>query len=80
MVVKLLAINSVGLLANGLREKFNFGKMFFALIISHLKDSKTSVVNNVQNTLKKLLYSINIDDVVEEISEGLADKNGGYRA
>ena len=73
--VMLQAEKLIGLLAKGQRKYFEqYAKMFFPIFLSKLKDKKTQVIQETFLNLENLLYSVNLEQVLDDIREALEDK------
>jgi DNA-binding transcriptional regulator GbsR (MarR family) len=76
MNVVMMDLKIIGALAKGLRKHFYpYAKMFFGNIITKFKDKKTLMIEETNNCLNDFNYCLAIEDVIEDIKEGLADKN-----
>lgn len=76
MNVVLWDLKAISALAKGLRKPLaGFVKTIFPSIISKFRDKKTLMIEETFNTLNNLTYCISIEDVHEDISDGLQDKN-----
>ena len=73
VVVAQEAIRCTWKMAEGLRDNFAQGaKIMFPLLILKFKDKKLTTV--LHNTLEALRFSLNLEDVLEQIKESLNDK------
>lgn len=90
LIKRLLSDNNINLLlcgftiaqnlAKGLKRHFsNVAKNVVSNIYAKLKDAKSNIVEAAQETLKSLLYSVSLDDLLEEIKVGLDDKAPAMR-
>lgn len=62
-------------MSRGLRRNFYpIVKTNFANVIGKFRDKKTQMVDETFNTLNDFLYSISIEEVLEDLKEGLQDK------
>lgn len=69
------ALKLVGYLAKGQRRYFEqYAKQYFPIFLEKLKEKKTLIVQDVYTGLENLLYSINLDQVLEELKEAFEDK------
>jgi DNA-binding transcriptional regulator GbsR (MarR family) len=68
--LKILAILSKGLR----RHFFQVVKSVFANVIAKFRDKKTQMIDETFNTLNDFMYSISIEDVLDDVKEGLGDK------
>ena len=73
--VMLQSLKLIGLLAKGQRRYFEqYAKQFFPTFLSKLKDKKTQVIQETYLGLENLLFSVNLDQVNEDIKESMEDK------
>ena len=73
--IVIIGIKCLGVLAKGLRKNFSTGaKIFFPILLQKFKDKKTLLVEENHKTLEKFLYSINLEDIQENIKDCLNDK------
>ena len=78
VVISVLKI--LGAIAKGLRKNFGpYAKMFFPSIINKFKDKKTLLLERTNTCLDEFYFCLSIEDVVDDIKEGLADKNPGEK-
>lgn len=76
MNVVLWDLKALSVLTKGLRRPLaGFVKTIFPAVIAKFRDKKTSMIEETFNTLNSLIYCISIEDVNEEISNSLQDKN-----
>ena len=62
-------------LSKGLRRHFyQTVKSQFGNVIAKFRDKKTQMIDETFNTLNDFSYCISIEDVVEDVKEGLGDK------
>lgn len=90
LIKRLLSDNNINLLlcgftitqnlAKGLKRHFsNVAKNVVSNIYAKLKDAKNQIVEAAQETLKSLLHSVSLEDLLEEIKAGLDDKSSTMR-
>ena len=73
--VMLQALKMIGLLAKGQRKYFEqYAKQFFPIFLSKLKDKKTQIIQETYLGLENLLFSVNLEQVNEDIKESMEDK------
>lgn len=73
--VMIQVIKLISYLAKGQRRYFEtYAKQFFPIFLSKLKDKKTQVIQEVFIGLEYLLYSFNLEQVLEDLREVLEDK------
>ncbi|KRX07362.1 Armadillo-type fold [Pseudocohnilembus persalinus] len=73
--VMLGGIKVSGNLAQGLRRSFFQGaKILFGLTIQKFKEKKTLVIQETHLALANFFYSVQLDEVWEDIKEGITDK------
>lgn len=73
--VMLQAVKMIGLLAKGQRKYFDsLARQFFSLIVTKFKDKKPQVIQEAHTALDNLLYSITIEQIMDDIKEALDDK------
>ena len=78
--VMITAVKIYGALAKGLRKNFvNACKNNMLGILGKLKDKRTQVLDETGKTLENFLYCINLEDVLDDIKEVLADKAPGVK-
>jgi hypothetical protein len=76
MNVVLWDLKALSVLTKGLRRPLaGFVKTIFPAVIAKFRDKKTLMIEETFNTLNSLIYCISIEDVNEEISNSLQDKN-----
>ena len=62
-------------LAKGLKRHFyNVAKNISPYIFNKLKDAKATIVEAAQETLKSLLFTLGLDDLMDDIKASLDDK------
>lgn len=67
-------------LCKGLKKNFTHPtKAVQSLVYSKLKDTKAMIVDEVQETLRIMLQSITIEDLLDDIKDGLKDKAPNMR-
>jgi hypothetical protein len=85
LIKRLLSDNNINLLlcgfsiaqnlSKGLKRHFYIvAKNISTYIFMKLKDAKPAIVEAAQETLKSLLYSVTLEDLIEEIKISLDDK------
>jgi hypothetical protein len=64
-------------LANGLRKAFrDAARQFFKVAMQKLREKKPLLVEQAYSCMDRfVLYSVSVEEVAEEVREGLADKN-----
>ncbi|CAG9332562.1 unnamed protein product [Blepharisma stoltei] len=73
--VMVQAMRLIGLLAKGQRKYFDsFAKQFFPMMIMKFKDKKPQVIQEAHIGLDNLLYSVSLEQVLDDIKEALEDK------
>lgn len=73
--VMIQSIKLIGFLAKGQRRYFEvYAKQFFPIFLSKLKDKKTQVIQEVFIGLEHLLYSLSLEQVLDDLREVLEDK------
>ena len=73
--VVLWTLKILAVLSKGLRRHFyHTVKSQFANVLAKFRDKKTQMVEETFNTLNDFSYCISIEDVVEDVKEGLGDK------
>lgn len=73
--VVLWTLRILGVLSKGLRKNFYpVVKNNFSNVLAKFRDKKTQMIDETFNTLNDFTYSISLDDVLEDIKEGLNDK------
>ncbi len=73
--VVLKGINIIGLMAKGMRKSFSpFAKMLFPLLLHKFREKKTLIIEETKSTLDNFFYVFNIEDVIDDLKEGLTDK------
>ena len=74
--VMLAAMKIYGLLAKGLRRNFTgTAKSVAPLILQKFREKKTLVLEETYRTMDLFYYSFSLEDITEDLKEGLADKN-----
>ena len=68
--LKILAVLSKGLR----RHFFQTVKSQFSNVIGKFRDKKTLMVEETSNTLNDFSYCISLEDVIDDVKEGLGDK------
>ena len=67
-------------MAKGLRKYFySAAKAQFFNIIGKFREKRTQMVDETNNTLNEFSHCIGIEDVLEDVKEGLADKAPNMR-
>jgi DNA-binding transcriptional regulator GbsR (MarR family) len=62
-------------LSRGLRRNFQYVvKQCFANVIGKFRDKKTQMVDETFNTLNDFMYCISIEEVLDDVKDGLQDK------
>ena len=70
----------IAVMSKGLRRPFApAAKNNFFNIIGKFRDKKTLMVEETFKTLNDLNYCLNIEDVMDDVKEGLADKAPNMR-
>ena len=73
--VMLQAMKLIGLLAKGQKRFFEpYAKQCFPIFLGKLRDKKMQVLQETYTGLEHLLFSVNLEQVVEDIKEALEDK------
>ena len=73
--VMLQAMKLVGLLAKGQRRYFdNYARQFLPVVLQKFKDKKTLVLQEAHSSLDNLMFSISLEQGLEDIKEALEDK------
>lgn len=68
-------------ISKGLRKQFTHSaKSLFPLILSKMKEKKNQMIEETFHTLNDFYYSISIEDVSEDIKQGLKDKAPNMRS
>lgn len=68
--LKILAV-----LSKGLRRHFYpTAKNMFPAVIAKFRDKKTQMVEETFSTLNDLTFSVNLEEVIDDVTEGLCDK------
>ena len=79
--VVLWTLRIIGVLSRGLRKFFaGTVKGQFSNIIGKFRDKKTQMVDETFVTLGDLNHCIGIDDVIDDVKEGLGDKAPNMRS
>ena len=74
--VSLLAVKSIGFIANGLRENFNeAGKSVCGLILDKFKEKRPIVIEETKKTMICLLSSCSLADLLESHTKAMTHKN-----
>jgi len=74
IVVSNLALKVIGQLAKGLRNNLStYSKHTFETIVQKLKDKKS--VTEAQKCLDNLVFSLKLEDMIEQIKDTLTDKS-----
>ena len=75
------AIKITGLIIKGLRRNINpsSGKMLFALVLDKFKEKNKLLIEESQKTMEIFFLCLNLEDVIDEICEGLASKSNGMK-
>ena len=80
MNVVLWVLRVTAAMAKGLRRPFYAtAKNNFSNIINKFRDKKTQMVEETYKTLHDLRHCLNIEDVIEDVKEGLGDKAPNMR-
>ena len=67
-------------MSKGLRKHFGpFAKSMFSNVIAKFRDKKTLMVEETFKTLNDLNYCLAIEDVLDDVKEGLNDKAPNMR-
>lgn len=73
--LKILAV-----LAKGIRKPFTpVVRSVFPNVISKFREKKTQMIDETYNTLEQFKYCVSLEDVLDDIREGLYDKVPGMR-
>ena len=68
-------------ISKGLRKQFiHSAKSLFPLILSKMREKKDQMIEETFHTLNDFYYSISIEDVSEDIKQGLKDKAPNMRS
>ncbi|CAD8120601.1 unnamed protein product [Paramecium sonneborni] len=79
-VINVCAIKLCGAFVKGLRKNFTAqAKLLFPLLIVKLREKK-NICQEARAAMELFHYSLQVEDVVEDFKEGLADKNPQMRA
>jgi len=74
--VSLLAVKSIGFLANGLRENFNeAGKSMCAGVLDKFREKRPQIIEETKKTMYCLLTSCSLSDLLEPITASMSHKN-----
>eukprot|EP00826_Nyctotherus_ovalis_P016318 TRINITY_DN14718_c0_g2_i4.p1 TRINITY_DN14718_c0_g2~~TRINITY_DN14718_c0_g2_i4.p1 ORF type:complete len:578 (+),score=154.97 TRINITY_DN14718_c0_g2_i4:101-1834(+) len=74
IVVVNLVLKVIGQLAKGLRSCFSpYSKLTFDAVVQKLKDRKSAA--EAQKCIENLMYSLRVEDVLEQVKEALNDKS-----
>lgn len=73
--VVLNTLKILAVLSKGLRRPFApTVKSQFSNVIGKFRDKKTQMIDETFTTLNEFNYCISIEDVIDDVKEGLADK------
>ena len=73
--VVLMNLKMLAILSKGIRRPFApTVKSLFSNVLSKFRDKKTQMVDETFHTLGDFMYCISIEDVLEDVKDGLADK------
>ena len=73
--VMLQTVKLIGLLAKGQRRYFdNYARQFFPLLLQKFKDKKTMVLTETHASLDNLMFSLTLEQCMEDFKEALEDK------
>ena len=78
--VVIWTLKIAAVMAKGLRKYFySAAKAQFFNIIGKFREKRTQMVDETNNTLNEFSHCIGIEDVLEDVKEGLADKAPNMR-
>lgn len=78
--VQLCAIKIMGNLASGLRKPFApLVKALYSILLGKFRDKKTLIIEETKTALEKINYCIGMDELADDIKEGLTDKTPGMK-
>lgn len=73
--VVLWDLRMIGVLSRGLRRQFYpVAKLMFDQVIAKFRDKKTQMIDETFKTLGDLMYSISLEEVLDDVKKGLTDK------
>lgn len=73
--VMLQTVKLIGLLAKGQRKYFdNYARQFLPLLLQKFKDKKTQVLQETHAGLDNLMFSLTLEQCMEDFKEALEDK------
>ena len=73
--VMLQTVKLIGLLAKGQRRYFdNYARQFLPLLLQKFKDKKTMVLTETHTSLDNLMFSLTLEQCMEDFKEALEDK------
>lgn len=79
--VVLTSLKLAGALSKGLRKNFfHSAKILFPLILGKMKEKKTQMIEEIFHTLNDFYFSLSIEDVSEDVKNGLKDKAPNMRS
>jgi DNA-binding transcriptional regulator GbsR (MarR family) len=65
----------LGVMSRGLRKNFQYVvKQVFSNVLGKFRDKKTQMIEETFNTLNDFMYCLSIEDVLDDVKEGLQDK------
>ncbi len=78
--VVLWVLKMIGVMSKGLRRPFGpTAKSNFSNIIAKFRDKKTQMIDETFKCLSDLNYCLALEEVLEDVKEGLADKAPNMR-
>lgn len=73
--VVLWDLRVLGVISRGLRRNFQYVvKSVFANVLGKFRDKKTQMIDETFSTLNDFMYCISIEEVLDDVKEGLQDK------
>jgi hypothetical protein len=78
--VVLWVLKMIGVMAKGLRRPFGpTVKSNFSNILAKFRDKKTQMIDETFKCLSDINYCLGLEEVLEDVKEGLADKAPNMR-